>query len=101
MPQYIIHKDGAYNIFSTVVDAPIFAEALTLEQLRDWYGAEYGRQGLEELPPRLERAVANGTSSMIGHTLEDHIRANRAGENEAELSHDDFIRQYITLRANA
>ncbi|KKN87480.1 hypothetical protein LCGC14_0259350 [marine sediment metagenome] len=27
MPQYILHKDGAYNIYSTIVDAPLFKEA--------------------------------------------------------------------------
>ena len=31
MPQFIIHKDGAFNLFCTVVDSCWFEPALTLE----------------------------------------------------------------------
>lgn len=34
MSKIIIQKDSAYNVYSTIVDGPIFESALTLVQLK-------------------------------------------------------------------
>lgn len=91
MPNYILHKDGAYNVFSTVVDACYFEPALTLEQLRG--------VAPDNLAERLERAHATGCSAMDGSTLAECIACNRAGEREANLPRDEFIRRFLTLPA--
>jgi hypothetical protein len=53
---------------------------MTLDQFTTWYGEEYGRAGLEELPPRLERVNQTGVSrAWRGSTVDNLIRCNRAG----------------------
>jgi hypothetical protein len=97
MPQYIIHKDGAYNIFATVVDAPYFDSALTLEELKEYTKEEYGKEGLRQLDDRLERAHSKGCSAFNDIDLEDCISGNRAGPGESEMPFDEFIAKYLTL----
>lgn len=97
MAEIILHHNGAYNMFSTIVDAPIFKSALTLEQLTQYIKEEYGRTAVEELPRRLERAHAKGTSAIYDDSLADTISANRSGPNEKRLSTKAFIAQFLTL----
>ena len=99
MPNFVIKNNDAYNIFSTIVDAPYFESALTLEQLRGWYKDQYGEQGMVELPARLERVDRTGSSALQG-TLADLITTNRAGPNESTLSKSQFVAQYLTLPPN-
>lgn len=99
MAKYIIHKDGAYNFYTTVADGPCYESALTLEQLTQIVKEEQGNEGLRELPARLERAHKTGCS-VPGQTLEDCIVCNRAGEDEAELTLDEFTAKYLTLSSS-
>ena len=101
MTQLILHKDGAYNIYSTVSDSARYESALTLEQLEQAIRFEQGEQGVLGLPARIERAHKTGCSSIDGETLEECICCNRAGENESELSLDEFVTKYLTLTPNA
>jgi len=102
MAQLILHKDGAYNIYTTVADGACYESALTLEQLTEVIREERGEQGLRELPARLERAHRTGCSSMLDPgTLEECISCNRAGQDETELSVDEFVAKYLTLTPNA
>ena len=97
MPAYIIHHDGAYNLYSTISDGCWFEHGITLEQLHDVIGEEHGRQGsIDELPARLERAHETGCSGF-GWTLDQCISGNRAGTNESEVPRDEFIRKFLTL----
>jgi len=88
MPSFIIHKDGAYNLYSTVSDGCHYEGALTLAQLR------------EVLPgyidDRLARAHFSGCSG-IDWSLDDCIVGNRAGPREATLPRDEFIQRFRTL----
>lgn len=101
MPQLILHKDGAYNLYTTVADGACYESALTLEQLEEVLRFEGGQRAIDELPARLERAHRTGCSSTRGETLEDCIAFNRAGPNETRLTVDEFVRQYLTLPHNA
>jgi hypothetical protein len=96
MAHYIIHLDGAYNIWSTVVDSPLFESALTLEQLSYVTKRDHGEHGLRALRDRLDRAHATGCSSYI-EDLDDVISVNRAGPKESRLSKSEFIAKYLTL----
>lgn len=100
MAALILHKDGAYNIYGTIADGPHYESALTLEQLTEVIGREFGEAGLRELPQRLERAHRTGCSSMRGETLEDCIACNRAGPNEANIPVAEFVERYLTLTHN-
>ena len=87
MAHFILHHDGAYNVWSTVVDAPCYESALTLDQLR----------AVEPVTAdRLDRAHEDGCSSYHD-SLDDCISFNRAGENESALPRDEFIRRFLTL----
>lgn len=100
MADFIIHHNGAYNIFGTIADGVHYVEALTLDQLREVIKEEHGNSGLVNLSLRLERAQKTGCS---GHdwTLDDCIAANRwNGDGEDKpgcMPRDEFIRRYLTL----
>jgi hypothetical protein len=97
MAQFIIHKDGAYNIFGTIADAPYFENALTLDQLEQYTLNMFGEDGLRALPERLERAHLTGCSNRAGWTLEECISGNRAGPHESTMPTNEFIQRYLTL----
>ncbi len=98
MANFILHKDGAYNIYTTIADGACYESALTLEQLEEVIRLDHGEQGVRELPDRLERAHRTGCSSVYGQTLEECISCNRAGPNETRLPADVFIEKYVTFR---
>lgn len=93
MSRYIIHKDGAYNFYTTVADGACYEEALTLDELTEIVKETSGTDGLQELPARLERAHRTGCSGA-GWTLDDCIRSTR----EPHMNKTDFIAKYLTLR---
>lgn len=97
MGQFIIHKDGAYNIYSTISDGPHYVSALTLKELEEVIRTEFGEAGMRILPERLERAHDTGCSSLDGTNLRGCICGNRAGPNETKVPYDEFIAKYLTL----
>ena len=100
MADFIIHHNGAYNIFGTIADAPHYESALTLEQLRLVMKDSYGEHGLRTLPERLERAHRTGCSHVGGWTLDECISGNRAGPGESSLPREEFIARFLTLPAS-
>jgi hypothetical protein len=90
MAHFILHKDGAYNVWSTIVDAPIYESALTLDQLK---------QAEPWTDERLARAHDKGCSAIYGITLDGCIEGNRAGPEETEMPRDEFIAKFLTLPA--
>jgi hypothetical protein len=99
MPRYIIRLDDGgtayYLEWSTIVDAPVTC-GMTLDKFTTWYGEEYGRVGLEELPPRLERVNQTGVSrAWRGSTVDNLISHNRAGAGETCLTREQIIDHYI------
>jgi hypothetical protein len=100
MPRHIIKltdketKEDFYLEWSTVVDAPI-TNGMTLEEFEVYYQQEYGEAELKYLEKRLERVEKKGTSSLLGgHTLEDLISINKAGDGETKLSMEEIIQKY-------
>lgn len=90
MARFILHHDGGYNVWSTIVDAPLYDSALTLAQLRD---AE------PVTDERLARAHDKGCSALSGETLDGCIAVNRAGPDETQLSRDEFIGRFLIVSA--
>lgn len=93
MATLIIHKDGAYNLFTTVADGPCYEAALTLEQLKDVLGHAADPAHVDE---RISRAHATGCSARGGMTLLECIEFNRAGPGESCMPVDEFIAKYLT-----
>ena len=93
MGNCIIKIEDQYFEWSTVVDAPI-TRGMMLVELEAYVKNEYGREGLEKLPARVQRADATGTS-MLGHaSLDDTISVNRAGPDESCISKADILKRY-------
>lgn len=94
MSKYIVHHEGQFLEWSTVVDAPItFANSLS--DFEAYYREEYGEAGMIGLPVRIERAIKNGTSAVPDMSLKELVRDNRAGPNETKLSLKDVIRFFF------
>lgn len=96
MPQIIIHHEGVFNVYSTIVDAPLYNEGLDEETLREYIRAEYGNEGLRRLPRRIKRARQYGASSR--ETLAECVAFNRAGPDETELPLDKLIARFLTRK---
>lgn len=90
MPKFIIHHEGFFFEWSTIVDAPT-SKAMRRDEFVAWYRGLYGSEGVEQLPARLERAEKYGTSSHDHESARDMILGNRAGPNEEELSFESVI----------
>ena len=97
MPTYIIQHNNVFNLYTTVADGCYFNSGLTLEELKEWYKEEYGNRGLEDLQPRIDRALEKGTSSLLDNSLKDCISCNRAGPKESKLSYNKFINKYLVI----
>ena len=81
-----------YLIWSTVADAPV-TYGMTLDELREYIREKEGASGLRDLPERLARCDAHGTSSLIS-SLEGLVECNRAGPGETNLSLEQIVEAY-------
>lgn len=91
MPRYILHHDGFFFEWSTIVDAPV-SPAMTKSEFNAYWLHRHGSQGMSELEDRLARAEATGSSSFRAMSVRDCVRGNRAGDRgEAEISFDEVI----------
>lgn len=101
MGKYIVKLpcDGIdyYMEWSTVVDAPV-TFGMTRKEFEEYYREEYGESGVRELPTRMDRADATGTSGRLHKSAEDAIRWNRAGKDETRLTLDQIVDHYIRRR---
>ncbi len=98
MGKFLLHHEGVFVEWSTVVDAPV-SEAMNLDELSGYIRNRYGEEGIDQLPARIARAVEKGTSCIgPSYTFDDIVAGNRAGPDEAELSRDELIAEYFTRR---
>lgn len=93
MGEFIVKLREHYLVWSTIIDAPI-TNGGTLEELKAWIREEYGTRGMEQLPERLARVEAKGTSSHRDNSAESAIWLNRAGPNESTLTIEGIYRHY-------
>ncbi len=98
MGRFIVHHDGAFLEWSTVVDAPVTV-GMTEAELREHVAEQYGLEGLKMIDGRIARAVANGTSCICPpYDFDDIVSCNRAGPDETELTREQLIRIYFVER---
>lgn len=93
MGHYIIKIEDYYLEWSTIVDAPI-TFGMKLEDFVDYYAQWYGESSISGLDDRLARVEKNGTSSMIGKTLDELISGNRAGPDKSCLTKDELYQAW-------
>lgn len=95
MGNCIMKLDGRYLIWSTITDSPITG-LMTLAEFMTYYRDQYGRDGMERLPHRMERVEEKGNSFFGPMTNEDVIRGNRAGDKETELTREEIVQEYCS-----
>lgn len=93
MGRFIVKLREHYLEWSTIVDAPI-TYGMTLDELKEYIRDEYGNEGMEQLPARLERLEAKGTSALHEQSAESAIWLNRAGPDESTLTMMGIYRHY-------
>lgn len=71
----ICQKDGLFFFISTIsdmVESPVLPRA----EFETWYLHQARNDAKEELAPRIERALAQGSSSCDGENVHDVVRGN-------------------------
>ena len=96
MAEIILHHNGRYNFYDTIMDGIRFESSISLEQLTELIRLEYGEQGIDTLPERLERAHAFGHSEPGGSSLDEFLSINRVGENEEQLTTEEIIKRFLS-----
>lgn len=96
MGNIILHKDGAWNVYTTVSDGAIFTTGVREQDVRDYYRETFGERGLWGLDREMDTARTKGSNSRMGETVADCARRNTQGVKGAA-----WIAQYLTLPADA
>ena len=96
MGKAIVKIKDKYFEWSTNVDAPVTL-GMSKSQLETYVKQRYGLSGAAELDERLKRVEDKG-HSFLGYygtlTLDELIAANRAGDNENELTKEQIYNKY-------
>lgn len=85
MGRIILHYEGKFAEWSTVVDAPT-TPPMDEKAFEADYIKQYGTSSLREFEQRMERAKKYGSSLHDGSSFADVVSINRAGHNEAEMT---------------
>lgn len=80
----LISHNGAFNVFSTVVDS-CHQEAFDEDEARGMFPDD-----------RVDRAILTGSSSDV-YTLDVVIGTNAAGKDGARMPKRKFIREFLTI----
>jgi len=91
--RFIVKLHDYYFEYSTVVDAPV-TFGMSLDEFKEYYQYRYGTVGMSDLPDRLERVEAKGTSCYNDDDAADTLSCNRAGPNESELTVEQIYQAY-------
>lgn len=92
MPRPIVHHDGWFFEWSTIVDAPV-SIGMRRQEFKVYYLDRYGLAAMLDLPPRLDRAVEFGTSLDTPTSARELIEFNRAGIDGTDLPFEDVIQE--------
>lgn len=97
MPRYICHENGRFNIYSDETKTFDYPFGQSESELSFEIEAELGSVGLSQLPPRISRALAKGTSSFNeDETLEALVFGNQAGPNKTSISLPEILEKYFS-----
>lgn len=93
MGTFIIKLDGLYLEWSSVSDSPV-TFGMTREQFERRYLKKHGTDGMRDLPDRMARVEAKGTSPREDDDVDDTIWLNRAGPGQTPLSKPEIVEWY-------
>lgn len=92
MPQYVIYKNGAYNIYSTILKGCYFESALSRKQMVSYLSS----QNIAKPEQRVQKAEETGTSART-MTLTDIVnQSNLNMPPEYQLTFEQFVEKYLT-----
>ena len=98
MPKFIVKLQEHYMEYGTVVDAPTTFGMLRSD-FEDYYRKQYGESGMRELPARLARVNAKGTSAHDDKSAHDTMRLNRAGPDECRLTVKQIYESHCLMQS--
>ena len=96
MSEYILHHDGKFILWSTIVDAPVMDFALAEADFRAYYLERFGSHNIHRLADRLDRAIAKGSSAFGPSTFDSEIVRNHAGPDGTCLTKAQIIARFFT-----
>lgn len=91
MGHTIIHKDDKFNIYCSIMDDCIFTRGVHAEEIVRYYTERAEKETLD----RIEQAAKNGVEGQI-RTQFDSDLDSVVSCNQAELSTEDFIKQFLS-----
>lgn len=92
MPQYVIYKNGGFNIYSTISEGCYFESALSRKQMVAYLSS----QKMKRPEERVQKAEETGTSSRT-LTLTDIVdQFNLSFPPEHQLTFEQFVQKYLT-----
>jgi hypothetical protein len=93
MAHVIMHHNGVYNVWSTIVDAPLYESALTFEELSFEMLTDHGRAFMEiKFDTMLKKAQVHGCSN--GDDIESCWEIYR--QLHRDISIDEFVSEFLT-----
>ncbi len=101
MGRCIVHHNGAFAIWSTVVDA-IITEPMTESEIRAYLERETTLSSAAARPidHRIADAKRKGTSMRDDESLAETLMCNRMGPREGRMSTRKIIENRLTLPAS-
>jgi hypothetical protein len=97
MARFIVKLHEHYFEYSTIVDAPV-TMGMSRAEFDEYYQDVYGTNGMRDLPERMERVEAKGTSAHGDKDAADTLFLNRAGPDETELTVDEIYQAYCLMQ---
>lgn len=95
MGWFIVRHENLYQVWSTVVDAPITG-VCSLAGLKKFWKEELGRRGLEDLERDIaQEAAGNG---RVFRTVEEAQVCNRAGKGGTSMTVEQIVDYYFVRR---
>ena len=92
MPQYVIYKDGGFNIYSTISEGCYFESALSRKQMMSYLSSA----NIKRPEERVQKAEETGSSART-MTLTDIVKqSNLDMPPEYQLTFDQFVQKYLT-----
>jgi len=101
MARVILHKDGRFNVYDTVLCRPLFSQGMDEREMLDELMrpqqllGDLGKRPLQ----KLERAKKYGSSEVpgiVGTGLEHHLNTHLVAQQGVRLTEAEFIKTFLS-----
>ena len=92
----ILHYNGRYNFYSTILGAPVLSNALNQDEINNQPGCTSGLPWYKDYKSKVRQAKKYGSSCKEPTSLVDAISLNRAGKDGEHIGVDEFISLFLS-----